>query len=102
LSINEFLNKINVMNDIRPRPLPPRMTRPLIPPTMADQADWLTVTAEQAGQRLDKWLSLCRPEQSRAFWQRAVESGQVQRLTPDGWHGVGDTSRKVAAGERYR
>jgi 23S rRNA pseudouridine1911/1915/1917 synthase len=71
-------------------------------PSHNPQTDWLTVLAEQAGLRLDKWLSLCRPEQSRAFWQRAVESGQVQRLTPDGWQGVNDTSRKVAAAECYR
>ncbi|MCA3249308.1 MAG: RluA family pseudouridine synthase [Rhodospirillaceae bacterium] len=90
------------MNDIPPPLAPTTNDAAIDPANHADQADWLTVTAEQAGQRLDKWLSLCRPEQSRAFWQRAVESGQVQRLTPDGWHGVGDTSRKVAAGERYR
>ncbi|MBM3602492.1 MAG: RluA family pseudouridine synthase [Alphaproteobacteria bacterium] len=66
------------------------------------QIDELTVLAEQAGQRLDKWLSLRLPDQSRAFWQRAVESGQVQRLSPHGWQVVTDTSRKLLAGDCYR
>jgi 23S rRNA pseudouridine1911/1915/1917 synthase len=42
-----------------------------------------TVPPDQAGQRLDKWLSLQLTDRSRAFWQRLIETGMVRQQPND-------------------
>ncbi|MCY0880145.1 MAG: RluA family pseudouridine synthase [Firmicutes bacterium] len=37
----------------------------------------VVVTAEEEGQRLDRWLTSRWPDHSRAFWQRQILDGQV-------------------------
>ena len=36
-----------------------------------------TVTKEQAGQRLDRFLADCLPEMSRSYLQKLVREGQI-------------------------
>lgn len=57
----------------------------------------LTVSADAAGARLDKWLAENAGDMSRTRVQALIEAGQV--LGPDGI--VESISRKVRAGETY-
>lgn len=55
------------------------------------------VTAEETGQRLDKWLSARLPELSRTRVKQLVEQGQVALAGAT----IADASAKVKAGQDY-